>query len=350
MVTKHKSIVSRYGDWPVFGQTRQVNILQRAVDSDRLSHAYLLYGLRGLGKKYIIRCLLKQLFCERGTVKCNDCLSCRRIGTRTHSDVMYLPRSQASAITVDDIRAVLGFVSRSSEQPNGHKIVVIERAEYLTLEASNALLKMLEEAPTKVIFFLVAQHAAAIAPTVRSRCTLMKLLPLTDSEMRSWLGQFTLAPAQEDLTIGIAMGRPGRALDLLQDNVAAYRQQIDASWRLISGTTAENFAWLRQWQTKNKSQAKDGLLISESDLTLEQINYLELVLRDLLLSVINPTFILNNFMAPALKQTGQRFSLQKLLRLMAALRQLRYNIRQNVNTTLAWEYFFLQLNQLKQTV
>ncbi|MFH0873557.1 MAG: hypothetical protein V1846_01805 [Candidatus Komeilibacteria bacterium] len=338
-----------YGPWPVYGQTRQIKILQQAVSSGNLSHAYLLYGLRGLGKKYITQCLLQQLFCERGTAACQDCPAGRRILAHTHSDVMYLPLPQATAISVDDIRTVTHFVSRSSESSQGYKCVVIERAEYLTSEASNALLKILEEAPPRVIIFLLAQHVSAIIPTIRSRCTLLKLLPLTDSEMRGWLSQFKLPAEQEDIVLAIAMGRPGRALDLIADNTVEYRRSIDTSWQLVRNSTADNFAWLKRWQTELNSQLKAGKWFSSSEQSLERINYLELVLRDLILGAINPTFILNNFMAAELQQELRRLTLAQLLSLMAALRQLRYNIRQNVNVTLAWEYFFLQINQLKQT-
>lgn len=315
-----------------------------------MSHAYVLYGLRGIGKKYLVSCWLKQLYCQTGSVDCTDCSACQRLAQRRHSDVMYLPQADAGSITVDDVRSILHFVSRSSEDKGGYKCIILERAEYLTPEASNALLKTLEEAPAKVLFILLAQNVNGIMPTIRSRCTLLKLLPLQDGEMRAWLQMQQVPAEQQETIIAIAMGRPGKALELMTDNLQSYQQQIDQGWQLLINRTSDNFHSLKLWLDEIAREVKKGSSLSSSDVSLERINYLELILRDCLLGKIH-----SNFTLPSIRQTSgvdslTRLSVAQLLSIMAALRQLRYTIRQNVNVSLAWEYFFLQINQIKPTV
>ncbi len=338
-----------YGQWPVFGHSRQISIIQRSLEQGTMSHAYVLYGLRGIGKKYFVSCWLKQLYCETGRVDCVDCSACQRLAERRHSDVMYLPQEEASAITIDDVRSILHFVSRSSESKLGYKCIILERAEYLTPEASNALLKTLEEAPARVLFILLAQNVNGIIPTIRSRCTLLKLLPLQDSEMRGWLQTMNVPAEQQDTIMAIAMGRPGKALELIKDNLQSYQQQIDQGWQLLANRTYDNFYSLKVWLDEIAREVKKGSSFSAADASLDRINYLELILRDCLLGKIH-----SNFTLPSIRQTNgvdnlTRLSVVQLLRIMAALRQLRYTIRQNVNVSLAWEYFFLQINQIKPT-
>jgi len=153
----------------VVGQERVTRTLRNAIGAGRIAHAYLLSGHRGSGKTTTARILAKCLNCERGPTAepCGVCAACRDITNGTSLDVIELDAASNRGIDqVRDIRDKIGLAPAASR----YKVYILDEAHMLTAEASNALLKTLEEPPANVVFVLVTTEPHKLVPTILSRC------------------------------------------------------------------------------------------------------------------------------------------------------------------------------------
>src|SRR5262249_23432426 len=153
----------------VVGQPHVVQTLRNAVELDRVAHAYLFAGPRGTGKTSIANILASAIKCEHGP-PVPPCLvgeSCRTIHDATAIDVIEM--DAASHRGIDDIREIRDRVALRPARGR-MKVYIIDEAHMLTKEASNAVLKTLEEPPDHVVFVLCTTELGAMLPTIRSRC------------------------------------------------------------------------------------------------------------------------------------------------------------------------------------
>jgi len=166
----------------VVGQQHVTATLENAIKHNRVAHAYIFSGARGVGKTTTARILAKALNCAKGpTVEpCNECDSCREIAAGTSLDVIEV--DAASNRGIDQIRELREMV-RYAPASSRYKVVILDEAHMLTDEASNALLKTLEEPPDKVIFVLATTQPEDLLETIRSRAQHFHFRALTFSEI-----------------------------------------------------------------------------------------------------------------------------------------------------------------------
>ena len=168
------------------GQTHVTETLQNAVKNDRVAHAYIFSGARGVGKTTAARILAKALNCINGPTAepCGVCDSCKEIAAGTSLDVIEI--DAASNRGIDQIRELREMV-RYAPAAARHKVVILDEAHMLTGEASNALLKTLEEPPDRVIFVMATTQPEDLEDTIRSRSQHFHFRALTFLEITSRL-------------------------------------------------------------------------------------------------------------------------------------------------------------------
>jgi DNA polymerase-3 subunit gamma/tau len=152
----------------IVGQQHVTRTLQNAIQSDRVAHAYIFSGARGVGKTTTARILAKALNCVHGPTSspCNECDSCREIAAGSSLDVLEI--DAASNRGIDQVRELRDMV-RYAPVGGRYKVVILDEAHMLTDEASNALLKTLEEPPDKVVFVMATTQPEDLVDTIRSR-------------------------------------------------------------------------------------------------------------------------------------------------------------------------------------
>ena len=153
----------------VIAQEHVTKTLCNAIESERIGHAYLFTGPRGVGKTTTARILAKALNCKNGPTPdpCMECEACARIAAGGHLDVLEI--DGASNRGIDEIRD-LREKARYAAAEGGYKIYIIDEVHMLTREAFNALLKILEEPPAKVIFIFATTEPRKVPATILSRC------------------------------------------------------------------------------------------------------------------------------------------------------------------------------------
>ncbi len=153
----------------VVNQKHVVLTLQNALRTKRLANAYLFAGPRGIGKTTIARILAKAINCESGPSEnpCNECDSCKDITEGRSLDVLEI--DGASNRGIDEVRNLRESL-KYAPNPGKHKIYIIDEVHMLTTEAFNALLKTLEEPPSRVMFVFATTEPHKVPATIISRC------------------------------------------------------------------------------------------------------------------------------------------------------------------------------------
>lgn len=200
----------------IIGHEQTIAHLQNAVLSNKVSHAYLIQGDTGSGKRMMADAFAMTLQCEAGgTDACGQCHSCRQAASRNHPDIIYITHEKPNSIGVDEIREQL--VNDIAIKPyNGkYKIYIVAEADKMTVQAQNALLKTLEEPPAYAVILLLTVNASILLETIRSRCVLLNLKPVQSQQVKQYLMEHLEIPDyQADICVAFAQGSVGRAMSL----------------------------------------------------------------------------------------------------------------------------------------
>lgn len=200
----------------VVGHKDIINYIRNAVTENKVSHAYILNGERGSGKKMLANLFATTLLCEeQGPDPCNACHSCHQAESGNHPDIIRVTHEKPNTISVDDIRRQVNEDIQIKPYQGPYKIYIIAEADLMTVQAQNALLKTIEEPPAYVVIFLLTENAEALLPTITSRCVMLKLRNIKDTLIRKYLMETMHVPDYKaDMCTAFAQGNMGRAIML----------------------------------------------------------------------------------------------------------------------------------------
>lgn len=216
------------GTADLLGHERILERLWGAMAGGGLHHAYLFEGPSGLGKHLVASRLAMASNCEdppaTGRAPCGRCRSCTLIRQGDHPDVLQIglnPERKTPVISVGQIREVVRKVGYHRYSA-ARRYVIIDPAEAMAAAAANALLKTLEEPPDGTGFILIAHSAAALLPTIVSRCQRVRFTSVPAADLAAWL---QARGVEEGPTLArLAMGRPGAAMRLADGGLEARRE------------------------------------------------------------------------------------------------------------------------------
>ena len=211
----------------VVGHKDIINYIRNAVTENKVSHAYILNGERGSGKKMLANLFATTLLCEeQGPDPCNACHSCHQAESGNHPDIIRVTHEKPNTISVDDIRRQVNEDIQIKPYQGPYKIYIIAEADLMTVQAQNALLKTIEEPPAYAVIFLLTENAEALLPTITSRCVMLKLRNIKEEGVtfashidgrRIFMGPEESMRIQSNLGSDIAM-----AFDECIENPATY--------------------------------------------------------------------------------------------------------------------------------
>lgn len=215
----------------VIGQKHVTRVLQNAIRLNRVAHAYLFSGPRGVGKTSVARILAKALNCEKGPTPtpCCECSLCREIAAGKSADVLEI--DGASHRGIDSIRSLQESIGYKPIRGR-FKIYIIDEVHMLTVEAFNALLKTLEEPPPHVRFIFATTEAHRVPSTVLSRCQRFDFRRISTGEISSHLEriieaeQVRVDPSVLDAIAVEADGSLRDAQTLLEQVIAFHGEDI----------------------------------------------------------------------------------------------------------------------------
>ena len=187
-----------------------------AVLTGNISHAYILSGEAGMGKKSLANAFALALLCEKGQADpCRQCHACKQVMSGNHPDLIYVTHEKPASIGVDDVRRQINDTIQVKPYSSAHKIYIVDEAEKMTVQAQNALLKTIEEPPAYAVILLLTTNAEAFLPTILSRCVQLKLKPLKDGEVKDYLvSRMGVELSQAEIYTAFARGNLGKAIHL----------------------------------------------------------------------------------------------------------------------------------------
>ena len=221
----------------MIGHDTQVDAFKTACAGDRPHHAWLLTGPQGLGKALFAETAAIWLLAGKpageGFDAADDSPAASLAAAGSHPDFRRLVRTEddkgklRSVIRIDEVRA-LQPLFRQTPSIADWRVVIVDSADEMNVQAANALLKNLEEPPQQTLFFMISHTPGRLLPTIRSRCRTLRFGRLSDAEVDAVLASTARDLDDDDRAtlVRIAEGAPGRALRFAETGIAALEEQL----------------------------------------------------------------------------------------------------------------------------
>ena len=367
----------------IVGQDLAVSVLRRALEGDRVPHAYLFYGPEGVGKTTIAEAFAKAANCldDEAAAQgdfCGQCLSCRKIASGNHPDVRVIrplttlraadddgPTSQVALegaeIRIEQIRELIHDASLTRHEGR-RKVYIITQAGAMRDAVANCLLKTLEEPNPGTTLVLVASSLAGVLPTVQSRCQLLRFGPVPEAVALAALTErFPETPAEQlSAVIALSMGAFGWAVAALErgvilparDEVLKIAAGLPDADPILALRNAEQLVALTEawWLGTVEEEVGEQLLKDQRGRVLrtkvgEVLDVLASWYRDLLAirGSRDGAVIINKDRADLLTAQAERYPVQNLVAATEAIGETKRLLRRNANLQLGLEALMVKL-------
>jgi len=215
----------------------QKSIWQTLTTSQKnkhLGHGLLFHGASGTGKNIFAIEFAHWLLCEQPLADkaCGECKSCKLIEADSQPDFLTLyPEEPGKAIKVDQVRELIQKVSLTSHR-QGYRVIIISPADALNINASNSLLKTLEEPPANTLLIMITDKLSKLMPTIRSRAQLIRFDLPNEAQSLAWLNEHNTEKA--GLLLKLSAGAPLAALSLAEDEGLVLRDKLFENWQELA--------------------------------------------------------------------------------------------------------------------
>ena len=321
----------------IYGHQSQLKKLLDAKKNKHLPHALLFTGPSGIGRRKVAWALAQTLLCEKQHPACGVCSSCINVEQEKSQHILFI-QPEGLYIKVDSIRPISRFLSLQSFAPA--RVIIIDSAHQMNLQAANSLLKILEEPPQSVYFILISSHLSSLPVTIRSRVQTLRFLPLKPQDLRAAVqmnqkkNRKLKIPLEEEEWLMRASKGSVDNVEKWQENKGIRDQAFELLKKAVSGGENYSFGELSDL-VKDRDQALFVCLCWQQilrDACIIQFGLEEEIVhqdqQDVLsmLKVI-PLGVLNDFF-------------QKVV-------QLEQDLKRYVDSSLAFDNIFFQLRQVQ---
>ncbi len=207
-----RGCMNRFSD--IVGQEQLKEHLENAIKMNKVSHAYIINGEKNAGKEFIAKTFAMALQCDsrQGIEPCQECHSCKQALGGNQPDIIFISHEKPGTISVDDIRTQINGNVAIKPYSSPKKIYIMNEGEKMTVQAQNALLKTLEEPPEYVVILILTTNVNSLLPTILSRCVVLNMKPVQDSQIKKFLMQNMEIPDYKaDICVAFARGNVGKA-------------------------------------------------------------------------------------------------------------------------------------------
>ena len=322
----------------VVGHKDIINYIRNAVREDKVSHAYILNGERGAGKKMLANLFAATLLCEKGGPDpCNECHSCRQAESGNHPDIIKVTHEKPNSISVDDIREQVTNTIMIKPYQGPYKVYIIPQADMMTPQAQNALLKTIEEPPEYAVIMLLTENADTLLPTINSRCVMLKLRNIKDTLIKKYLMETMQVPDYKaDMCTAFAQGNMGRAIMLA--NSEHFNEIRDEAVQLLK--------YINEMELSEIVQAVSRITAYK----LEINDYLDIIMiwyRDVLLYKATKDMdkVVFKDQIKYIKERAKRSSYEGIELIIESLEKAKARLKANVNFDLVMELLFLTIKE-----
>ena len=322
----------------VVGHKDILKYISSAVENNRVSHAYILNGERGSGKKMLANLFAMTLLCETGDNEpCGKCHSCKQAESGNHPDIIRVTHEKPNSISVDDIRTHVNNTVDIKPYQGPYKVYIIPQADMMTPQAQNAILKTIEEPPSYAVFLLLTENAETLLPTINSRCVMLKLRNIKDTLIKKYLMENLEIPDYKaDMCTAFAQGNMGRAIMLANsDHFNEIREEAVQLLKHISEMELNEIVAA----VKNISVYK-----------LEITDYLDIIMiwyRDVLLYKATKEIdkVVFKDQLQSIKEQARKSSYEGIELILESLEKAKARLKANVNFDLVMELLFLTIKE-----
>ena len=321
----------------IIGHEEILKFLENSLERGRLAHAYIFLGSEDVGKETVARWWLEKLLYqgEEGG---------ERHSLESHPDVSVVERQAdektkklKKLISIEQIRQLRERLGLTSFL-NTYKVALVRKAETMSIEASNALLKTLEEPPGRAVIILLVQDISRLPETVVSRCQIIKFKGVPEKLIYHALRQRGAGRDEAELLSRLSAGSPGLAFKFYEnpEHLAVYRDKVEAFLKITKAPIWQRFNFIDS-EIKTRGDREE---------VLKEIKRLLLVwqgaMRDGLLCSLGFSSLMVNFWAKdQIESWSADFSANRLVEILEQAKNTIYNLEQNVNIKLALENFLL---------
>lgn len=320
----------------VLGNEEIIEHFKKANVGKKVSHAYILSGEEGSGKKTIAQAICMTLQCqEEKEEPCMECRSCKQILTGNQPDIIYVSHEKPSSIGVEEIRSQL--VNDVSVRPysSPYKIYVIDEAEKLTPAAQNAILKTIEEPPEYGIVLLLTTNTTAFLPTILSRCITLNMKPLQNNVIcHHLMEEYQIPDYLAVVVTRFSSGNLGKAIKMASSE--RYNEMRESVREIITHLENMNSSGLFE-KIKEISQYKKEIE--------EYIDFVRYWFRDVLFfkATENEKEIMFSEEIAIIASQGKKISFYNIENIFKAIEKAGKRLKANVNFEFTLELMFLEI-------
>ncbi len=335
----------------VVGHAKAKEKLLKAFSSERLAHGYIFYGPEGCGKVFLAREIIKYINCtSRGVDSCGVCPTCKGLSEKNHPDLAVIEPVRA-VIKIEQVRAAKALMGLKAAQCE-YRAVLINGADRMNGEASDALLKLLEEPVAGTLIILVASNIHAIRETIRSRAQRIDFNGLSREDTVRVLKANGIEGNRLEFLARSAEGCPGRAVNFTQEDLFPLREEAFRFAAAIGKTgvffttkeLAKKYGKFKEEEIEEETGDAEAPAPEEKTTNSQKTLYVRNHLNDMLVSIFRDVLLVNSGRAAeivnvdknaVIKELSGVYSAQAAAGILGGLNKIKGLLKNSINYDLS---------------